>query len=255
MPEVQQRLEQRGGFLSPSFERLDYLGFQLQEIDQLDLKAGDEDAWRERLKILAAAETIRARADSLVEDLYGRDDSAYGLLARSLPAAEYLKEMFPDFAPLKEEIDRFYGAYEDAAKEGHREGRITPAITWGYSKDHRPDLKQLLFILTTSADGGVPVQFRCANGNTNDCADGGAPANGLTDTAAAGRDGHADRRTGCACYSNGYSNGDRGAANAGSDRDSDARANCHRDRAGANPHSNCGRPLGFMPSGGIIAGA
>jgi len=91
-------------------ERLDYLGFQLQEIDRLDLKAGDEEAWRERLKILAAAETIRARAGSLVEDLYGRDDSAYGLLARSLPAAEYLKEMFPEFAPLKEEIDRFYGA-------------------------------------------------------------------------------------------------------------------------------------------------
>src|ERR1700730_13300445 len=36
------------------------------------------------------------------------------------------------------------------------------------SKDHRPDLKQLLFILTTDADGGVPVQFRTADGNTND---------------------------------------------------------------------------------------
>jgi len=29
-------------------------------------------------------------------------------------------------------------------------------------------LKQLLFILTTAADGGVPVQFRAADGNTND---------------------------------------------------------------------------------------
>jgi hypothetical protein len=36
------------------------------------------------------------------------------------------------------------------------------------SKDRRPDLKQLLFILTTDADGGVPVQFRTADGNTND---------------------------------------------------------------------------------------
>lgn len=42
------------------------------------------------------------------------------------------------------------------------------AITYGYSKDHRPDLKQLLFILTTDADGGVPVQFRCAEGNAAD---------------------------------------------------------------------------------------
>ena len=36
------------------------------------------------------------------------------------------------------------------------------------SKDHRPDLKQLLFILTMSADGNVPVAFRCADGNTSD---------------------------------------------------------------------------------------
>ncbi len=107
---LQARLRDLRGRKQQAQERLDYLDFQLQEIDQLDLKAGDEEAWRERLRILAAAETIRARADALVEDLYGRDDSAYGLLARSLPAAEYLKEMFPDFAPLKEEIDRFYGA-------------------------------------------------------------------------------------------------------------------------------------------------
>ena len=36
------------------------------------------------------------------------------------------------------------------------------------SKDHRPDLKQLLFVLTTAADGGAPVHFRCADGNTSD---------------------------------------------------------------------------------------
>ena len=46
--------------------------------------------------------------------------------------------------------------------------RSAPTITYGFSKDHRPDLKQLLFILTTDADGGVPVQFRCADGNTAD---------------------------------------------------------------------------------------
>ena len=47
-------------------------------------------------------------------------------------------------------------------------GKRAPFITHGYSKDHRPDLKQLLFILTTSDDGGVPVQFRCEAGNCND---------------------------------------------------------------------------------------
>jgi transposase len=61
---------------------------------------------------------------------------------------------------------RFTGQYRRAGRR--LRGRPTPWITYGYSKDHRPDLKQLLFILTMSADGGVPVQFRCAAGNTND---------------------------------------------------------------------------------------
>jgi len=50
----------------------------------------------------------------------------------------------------------------------NRFGRRAAAITFGHSKSHRPDLKQLLFILTTDADGGVPVQFRVADGNTSD---------------------------------------------------------------------------------------
>jgi len=47
-------------------------------------------------------------------------------------------------------------------------GRTAPAITCGFSKDHRPDLKQLLFILTVDSEGGVRVQFRLADGNASD---------------------------------------------------------------------------------------
>ena len=45
---------------------------------------------------------------------------------------------------------------------------VTLAITFGHSKDHRPDLKQLLLILTVTADGGVPLHFRAASGNVTD---------------------------------------------------------------------------------------
>ncbi|HZW43605.1 MAG TPA: IS1634 family transposase, partial [Dermatophilaceae bacterium] len=41
-------------------------------------------------------------------------------------------------------------------------------ITHGHSKDHRPDLKQLVWILTVSADGAVPITYRLADGNTVD---------------------------------------------------------------------------------------
>jgi transposase len=62
---------------------------------------------------------------------------------------------------------RFCGQYLTAQGRSVR-GRRGPFITYGYSKDHRPDLKQLLFILTSSDDGGVPVQFRCEAGNASD---------------------------------------------------------------------------------------
>jgi Transposase len=61
----------------------------------------------------------------------------------------------------------FCGQYSNAKGRKLR-GKRAPAVTYGHSKDHRPDLKQLLVILTTTRDGGVPIQFRCTDGNTND---------------------------------------------------------------------------------------
>ena len=38
----------------------------------------------------------------------------------------------------------------------------------GNSKDHRPDLKQLVYCLTVSADGFVPIHYKTYSGNTTD---------------------------------------------------------------------------------------
>ena len=62
----------------------------------------------------------------------------------------------------------FYGAYRAAEEERLVRGRQALAITFGHSKDHRPDLKQLLYILTVSDDGGIPLYFTSASGNTTD---------------------------------------------------------------------------------------
>lgn len=43
-------------------------------------------------------------------------------------------------------------------------------ITHGYSRDHRPDLKQFLVDLMVSGDGGVPLFLRVADGNESDAA-------------------------------------------------------------------------------------
>jgi transposase len=62
----------------------------------------------------------------------------------------------------------FFGAYTEAAEEKFQRGGQTLAITFGHNKDHRPDLKQLLYILTVARDGGVPIYFTAASGNVTD---------------------------------------------------------------------------------------
>lgn len=62
----------------------------------------------------------------------------------------------------------FYGAYDDAAQESEQRGRTTHAITFGHSKARRPDLKQLLYVLTVTRDGNVPVYFSSDSGNVVD---------------------------------------------------------------------------------------
>ncbi len=62
----------------------------------------------------------------------------------------------------------FHGNYADASQETIVKGKMAPAITWGHNKDHRPDLKQLLYNLTVASDGAVPVAFGVENGNVTD---------------------------------------------------------------------------------------
>jgi len=60
----------------------------------------------------------------------------------------------------------FSGTYANQAPAG--QGRRPPWITFGYNKDHRPDLKQLLYSITITADGAVPVHAKVYDGNTTD---------------------------------------------------------------------------------------
>ena len=59
------------------------------------------------------------------------------------------------------------GDYQKANGKRVR-GKATLRATFGHNKDYRPDLKQLVWILTLSADGAVPIQFKVVDGNTED---------------------------------------------------------------------------------------
>jgi transposase len=60
-----------------------------------------------------------------------------------------------------------YGEYAQADGR-QRGGQGTAIAARGHSKDHRPDLKQLVLILIVCADGAVPLAHRLADGNTTD---------------------------------------------------------------------------------------
>ena len=60
----------------------------------------------------------------------------------------------------------FSGAYGGQRDKEQRQR--PPLITFGHNKDHRPDLKQLVYCLTVSADGAVPVHYKLYDGSTSD---------------------------------------------------------------------------------------
>lgn len=67
-----------------------------------------------------------------------------------------LKQLSNDSTSLKA-----YGKYKGRTRTGF-------SLKHGNSKDHRPDLKQLVFCLSISSDGGVPVHYKCYSGNVTD---------------------------------------------------------------------------------------
>jgi transposase len=60
----------------------------------------------------------------------------------------------------------FYGAYED-----DEEVNKGPRPTYGYSKDGRGDLKQVVLSLGVSGDGGIPLRMGLHDGNRSDTVD------------------------------------------------------------------------------------
>ena len=121
----------------------------------------------------AAAWGVPPDTPPLSDDAIGRaldalfDADRAGLLTAVAAAAVQRFDLDLDELHNDSTTVRFHGAYP-AARGRRLRGQRAPVITFGHSKAHRPDLKQLTLILSTTADGGVPLQFRCADGQAND---------------------------------------------------------------------------------------
>ena len=114
------------------------------------------------------------QVDSLNDDRVGRClDSLFDSDKCSLMLA-MVAHTIREFEVVLDELHNdsttvtLFGRYDNAEEGARMRGKFTLVAARGHNKDHRPDLKQLLAILTLSADGGVPVHFKAADGNVTD---------------------------------------------------------------------------------------
>jgi transposase len=82
---------------------------------------------------------------------------------------EYLKAQPESNSAETAPSEQSSGVKDSAKAEAKDAAEPVPIeITHGYSRDHRPDLKQFTLALITSGDGDVPLYLRVGNGNDAD---------------------------------------------------------------------------------------
>ena len=114
----------------------------------------------------AALGLSAAEKESINDDRVARSlDALSSVRARSLffrMALHIIKQFELDTGRIHHDTTTvtFHGQYRGSSRE--------PRITHGVNKDHRPDLKQLVFGLNVTADGAVPVSHEVFSGNRTD---------------------------------------------------------------------------------------
>ncbi|MEH1870744.1 MAG: IS1634 family transposase [Nostoc sp.] len=120
----------------------------------------------------------RIKAEDLNDDKIGRVMDKlykYGLTKLFLTIAlEVVKKygVSTKYSHLDSTSLHLHGKYNNSPNNLEKESgisRVNPIIiTQGYSRDHRPDLKQCILDLIVSSDGDIPLFFRGSSGNESD---------------------------------------------------------------------------------------
>jgi DNA repair protein RecN (Recombination protein N) len=103
---------------SERVRRLEFLQYEVQEIEQADLKPGEEEECRARLKRLAHAEKIAQLSQAAYQALYAREgQSALDALAAAQRCAAELIQLDDSFAPLADILEQAVALIETAAQD------------------------------------------------------------------------------------------------------------------------------------------
>lgn len=109
----------------------------------------------------------------VMDKLYNYGLSGLFLLIALSAAKKYNINL--DFSHLDSSSFSVHGQYNQVlssvAESQEQESEVEPipiSITHGYSRDHRPDLKQFILDLIVTGDGNIPVFIEAASGNQSD---------------------------------------------------------------------------------------
>lgn len=106
-------------------EKIDYINFQISEIESLGMGPGENEALEQQVKILSSAEEILSRSGALVEAFYQDDKSVYSTIAENLENLEFLRKIYPELGTMKEEVNRFYDLLPEISSTiSHLTGKV-----------------------------------------------------------------------------------------------------------------------------------
>lgn len=103
--------------------RIDYLQFQLDEIDKVDPRPGEEDALKAERQRLAGAGKLRDATAAAETMLYSKDQSAAELAGRAADEVDKAAALDPALRPVAEALRAAVGQLEDAARDLGRYAR------------------------------------------------------------------------------------------------------------------------------------
>jgi len=106
-------------------------------------------------------------AEFFNDDRFGRALDKLYLADRATLMTQFIVTLSKEFSL---QLERIHNDSTSIKAYGKIPGKTTSGLELrhGFSKDHRPDLKQLVFSLSISADGAVPVHYKSYPGNRTD---------------------------------------------------------------------------------------
>jgi DNA repair protein RecN (Recombination protein N) len=97
-------------------ERLDYLRFQLEELNEANLSPGEDDELARERKLLASVDKVQTAAAECESLLYGSDDSAVDRLQQAARALESMSDLDDSLANFAQLVHEAHTLAEEAAR-------------------------------------------------------------------------------------------------------------------------------------------